>query len=158
MGSFLQGLYKKGAKLAGQSANSIYGGMSANSMSWSRAIGGDALRGVGSAMKAVSRSPLASSMTTGAIGGGMYGALDRDTSVLGGALQGAMLGGAALGASRLGRTGLSAYRGMRGMGYSAGRAASASMAAMGQSASSYIGTNLTRAANGFSAMRSRFRR
>lgn len=97
------------------------------------------------------RSQAGTSAMTGALAGGMWGAVSDDTSVVGGALMGAGLGVGALGAAKLGRRGLSMYNYTRGAGMGRGAAAAQGGLAMGGMAKSFIGNSYAKAVNQFSS-------
>jgi hypothetical protein len=121
------------------------------------AVGGAAALGAGRAAWGMARmGNVGLSATLGGIGGGMYGAMSGDTSVLGGALMGAGIGVGALGARNLGGLGRQSYRVARdrgGMGR--GKAASVAFSTMAARSASYFGSYLNRARNGFSGMAAR---
>jgi len=116
------------------------------------ALGGDILR-YGSGMSNAGLSAVA-----GGLGGGLYGAMSDDTSVLGGALMGAGLGAGGYGAVALGRRGLRSYGRFRGAGMGRGQAASNALGVMGDVSREFVGSSYNRAVNGFSALKSRFGR
>lgn len=90
--------------------------------------------------------------TTGAIGGGVYGAFADDTSVLGGALMGAGLFAGGYGAGRLGARGIRGYSLARRYNLGRGQAAGVGMRAMGRMSQRFMGSMYNRAVNGFQGM------
>jgi hypothetical protein len=103
-------------------------------------------------------SNLGLTATMGGVTGGIYGAFADDTSVLGGALGGAMLGAGGYGGAMLGRRGLRAYGGFRRAGMGAGQAAGQAFGVMGDVSSAYIGNTARRAYNSFSGFARGFAR
>lgn len=146
--AFFQSMFRGGARYMGRGANKVYGDAAVEAMGWGRAIGGDALMNMGRASKWLSRTGLRSNMAAGAIGGGMYGAVSDDTSVLGGAIMGAGLGAGAYGAGR----GITSYRGLRVIGRSRSRAAYGALNLMGIDSKRFIGNTSHKAMNSFRAM------
>lgn len=148
VGSALRRAFSGGAGLAGRGASRV-GGMGSG---WRHILGEGGLNALSSGLGRISRAgPTGLYGATGAIAGGMYGAVSSDTSVLGGALMGAGIGMGAVGGASLARTGRLAYGMTRGLGR--GRAASYALKAMGQQSSAYIRSGYTRAMNAFRGMR-----
>jgi hypothetical protein len=78
----------------------------------------------------------------GAAVGGVYGAFSDDTSVLGGALGGAMLGAGAWGAAKIGGRGMQVYSKMGGMGATRGQAIGAAFDDLGRTSKRFLGARL----------------
>lgn len=78
----------------------------------------------------------------GAAAGGIYGAFSDDTSVIGGALGGAMLGAMAYGGARFGGRGMQVYSKMGAMGASRGRALGAVVDDLGRQSKRFFGAGL----------------
>lgn len=85
---------------------------------------GFAFKSMSKAFGTVGRTGVGLTTAGGAAAGGIYGAFSDDTSVIGGALGGAMLGAGAWGASRVGSHGLGRYGANRAAGLSRGKALS----------------------------------
>ena len=101
------------------------------------------------------RSVMAQRAMLGGIGGGLYGAVSDNTSVIGGALAGAAIAGPGISAGRLGaaagRRGLAEYRfGRQFMGEGVGQAASRGLARMGRYSQNNFGKGWRQGYNFFS--------
>ena len=151
-GAIRRTLAAGGRGLSGASAK--YGAGSG----WRHAIGSDLMRYGGGGLSRMSgMGNIGLSATLGGIGGGMYGAVSGDTSVMGGALKGASLGLGGLGAARLGARGFSRYGTARAFGAGRSEAAGIAVGSMGRMSSAFIGNSASRGYNTFRGMYGKIR-
>lgn len=141
--SFLSGGAAKAAGLQG-----IAEGAFASSPTWGNALKHDAMRYAAKGLGGLSQMSNAGlGAIAGGIAGASYGAFSDNTSVLGGAVKGALGGAGLVGAARLGSVGMGAFGRARRRGLGVGASAYRGLSAMGRFSKNTIGNTLSKAYN-----------